>query len=107
MRDDDIDPEDEDEDADVEEGRRSALEEEEEEEDVEEDDDDNVIGRMSSSSSSSIAGLHNVSNTCYLNATVQVYISHSVCDIFFFLSSSGPIQPISRDVFGQQQQQRG
>ena len=105
MRDDDIDPEDEDEDADVEEGRRSALEEEEEE-DVEEDDDDNVIGRMSSSSSS-IAGLHNVSNTCYLNATVQVYISHSVCDIFFFLSSSGPIQPISRDVFGQQQQQRG
>ena len=104
MRDDDIDPEDEDEDADVDEGRRSALEEEEEE-DVEEDD-DNVIGRMSSSSSS-IAGLHNVSNTCYLNATVQVYISHSVCDIFFFLSSSGPIQPISRDVFGQQQQQRG
>ena len=96
MRDDDIDPEDEDEDADVEEGRRSALEE------VVEEDDDNVIGRMSSSSS--IAGLHNVSNTCYLNATVQVYISHSVCDIFFFLSSSGPIQPISRDVFGQQQQ---
>ena len=106
MRDDAIDPEDDedDEDADVEEGRRSALEE---------DDDDNVIGRMSSSSSS-IAGLHNVSNTCYLNATVQVCHMYliGVCDIFFFLSFvfAGPIQPtLSRDVFGrqQQQQQRG
>ena len=72
MRDDAIDPEDEDEDADV----------EEEEEDVEEDDDDNnLIGRRMSSSSSSIAGLHNVSNTCYLNATVQVMY------LCFFLSS--------------------
>ena len=96
MRDDAIDPEDEDEDADV----------EEEEEDVEEDDDDNnVIGRRMSSSSSSIAGLHNVSNTCYLNATVQVCICISlllfVTFFSFFLSSSrGPIQPtLYREMF--------
>ena len=53
-------PEDEDEDAADDAPSTSALEEE----DLEEDD-DNDIGI-------SIAGLYNVSNTCYLNATVQV-----------------------------------
>ena len=40
-----------------------------------------------------LAGLHNVSNTCYLNATVQV-----MCICVFFLSSNFDID--SRDVFG-------
>ena len=83
---DDSDPEDADEDdadedafdADVleEAPSTSALEEEE-------DDDATIIN----------AGLHNVSNTCYLNATVQV-----MCICVFFLSSNFDID--SRDVFG-------
>jgi hypothetical protein len=84
MRDDsdpgDDEDEDDAEDADVLEEAPStshALEEEEE-------DDDATIN---------LAGLHNVSNTCYLNATVQV-----MCICVFFLSSNFDID--SRDVFG-------
>ena len=85
---DDSDPEDADEDdADEDAFDADVLEEEapstskalEEEED---DDDATIIN----------AGLHNVSNTCYLNATVQVMY------LCFFLSSKIDID--LRDVFG-------